>query len=305
MLAILLLVRLPGPRRGVATRDPPGPLRGISQTPCQPRAGFGVFPELSGPSQRPLRLHCVWKKVGPADPGGLRMGNGWNRASASCRFPLLPARTLQARGLGNPRAHTLPPWGDGQAVASVLSSFSAAKILAGTTGWNNAAYTADPSGLSTGSFARVAVSFFPGAGEHPGQRRPSGLEVEAQEPEVDECGGRGEQAEREGPAHARAETPALEILRVHRRAAAGADREVVERDRERAEQAVHRREARAPLAPLAEGPQQQVGEIDEPEEQGHGEPRIPRPPVSPGPARPDRSARDVQRAEDDADFGGS
>src|SRR5262245_19376262 len=181
------------------------------------------------------------------------MGYGWNRASASCRFPLMPARTLHARGLFDPRAHTLPPWGDGQAVASVLSSFSAAKILAGTTGWNNAAYTADPSGLSTGSFARVAVSFFPGAGERPGLRRPPGLEVEAQQPEVDERGGRREQAEREGPAHARAEAPALEVLGVHRRAAEEADREVVERDRERAEQAVDRGEACAPLAPVADG----------------------------------------------------
>src|SRR3990172_11301062 len=151
-----------------ATRVPPGPLRGTSQTPCQPRAGFRVFPDLPGLSQRPLRPSCVWAKSVEPTPADPRMGNGWNRASASCRSALRPARTLQARGVGFPRAHTLPPWGDGQAVASVLSSFSAAKTLAGTTGWNSPAYTADACGLSTGNLAPIALSHLPPAPEDPG-----------------------------------------------------------------------------------------------------------------------------------------
>ena len=110
-------------------------------------------------------------------------------------------------------------------------------------------------------------------------------------------------ANEERQAHARAEAAALEVLRVHGAALREIDHEIVERDQRGAGHAVDRGEARRALAALGEAAQQQVGEVDEPEQQREREARIPAPPVAPRALRPDRTRHHHQRAEHHAHLG--
>ena len=49
--------------------------------------------------------------------------------------------------------------------------------------------------------------------------------------------------------------------------------------------------------------QQQVADVDEPEDQGGGQPRVPGPPDAPGAASPERAGDEDDGAEDHADLG--
>ena len=71
---------------------------------------------------------------------------------------------------------------------------------------------------------------------------------------------------RERPAHPGPEAAALEVVGVHGGAAEEFDREVVEGNDREPRDAVDGRKARGSRAPLREAPQQQIGEVDEPEQ---------------------------------------
>jgi len=61
--------------------------------------------------------------AGSTDPGITRRGARWEPRYRELPLRCQTRKNLAGSGLGNPYAHTLPPWGDGQAAASV-SSFS-------------------------------------------------------------------------------------------------------------------------------------------------------------------------------------
>src|SRR4029450_12777938 len=82
-----------------------------------------------------------------------------------------------------------------------------------------------------------------------------------------------------------------------------ADRDANHRDVEHADDADDGGVARGRVVVAAERAQHQIADVDRPQDDGHGEARIPRPPDAPDRARPDRAGDEDQRAEQDAHLG--
>ena len=89
---------------------------------------------------------------------------------------------------------------------------------------------------------------------------------------------------------------------MHAAPAENFDDVVVQRNENNSNNAVHRGESRCPFTSGTKASQQDVGEVDEPEQEGHGQARVPRPEAAPRSFGPDRTRDDHEAAEEDTDL---